>query len=145
MSAELFVYGGRKLVGARWRHYGRTPWAVDCLGVLVLAAAHAGLPFEDEPIYSQEPIDGLLRAGLQRRFGPPVPGGFRSMRQGDVPLFRWGNGPPTHVGIAANHPSGGLSLIHSNIVNGCVEQSFSKILVAAFVDCYRPSWNNAWA
>src|SRR5690606_8458951 len=107
---ERFIAAARKLKGARWRHRGRKPWAVDCLGLVVLAAREAGLKTEDAPrLYGRDPWDDQLRSGLRIRFGDPFPAS--EAQPGDIALIRWGKGEPSHVAIVADHPEGGLSLI----------------------------------
>ena len=56
---------------ARWRHRGRKPWAVDCIGLVVLALSEAGFSgVKDRLDYGREPWrDGLkeeLSASLWR-------------------------------------------------------------------------------
>ena len=39
---ERVVAQAREMVGVRWRHQGRKPWAVDCIGLLIVAMQEAG-------------------------------------------------------------------------------------------------------
>lgn len=134
MSADEFVRHARSLKGARWRHRGRKPWAVDCLGLLVLAAKATGSSIQDVSRYGRDPWDDQLRKGLATRFGPPV-GGWRA---GDVALIRWRKGEPSHVAIIADHPGGGLSMIHVHNLHGVVEHSLSGPFLDCIVEVYRP-------
>lgn len=56
----------RALVGAPWRHCGRTPQGVDCIGLLIMAAEAAGGPRIAPEPYSREDQTGRLTAGLQQ-------------------------------------------------------------------------------
>lgn len=132
--AELFVAGARALKGTRWRHRGRKPWAVDCLGLLVLAGKAAGVDFEDEPTYGREPWEDKLREGLRRRFGA----GVHDRKPGDIALIRWRADEPSHVAVIGDHPDGGLTLIHAHNIHGVVECSLAGPYLACVVEVFRP-------
>lgn len=138
--SEVFVNAARSLVGAKWRHRGRQPHAVDCIGLLVVSGRLAGLYVEDEKGYGREPWEDRLRKGLARRFGPELPPS--SAQAGDVALIRWAKGEPSHTGIIANHPDGGLSLIHAHILCGVIEQSLSGELRSSVIAVFRPTWGS---
>lgn len=134
MSTAAFVEEARKLKGARWRHRGRTPWAVDCVGLIALAGAKSGLLAADVKGYGREPWDDQLRAGCRERWGEPV----SDYQAGDVALIRWAKGEPSHLGVLADHPDGGLSVIHAHNLNGVVEVSLAGKLADCIVEVYRP-------
>lgn len=134
MTVEAFIAGARALKGARWRHRGRRPWAVDCVGLVVLAARHAGLELEDEKGYGREPWENALRFGLEKRFGLPIGGPWRA---GDVAVIQWHGQQPSHVGILADHPSGGLSIIHAHNLEGVVEHRLSGYVLECIREVYR--------
>lgn len=139
---QRVVSQARAMLGVPWRHQGRKPWAVDCAGLVVLAFAAAGWPTATAAParYGREPWDDMLRRTLHSQFGEPLPDGVE-WQAGDVPLFRWGAGQPTHVGVFADHPLGGLSLIHaSNHIGKVVEAALSKQQQAGVVEVYRPRW-----
>lgn len=136
MTPQAFVQAARQLKGAKWRHRGRQNHAVDCIGLLALAFNGCGMPFEDESGYGREPVGDFLRQGAVRRWGPPLP--RAEAQAGDIVLLRWGNAPPSHTGIVADHPDGGLSVIHANAMRGVVEQRFDGIVFAAVTDVFRP-------
>ena len=140
MSAAAFVNAARSMVGkAKWRHRGRQPHAVDCIGLLVVSCRLAGLPAEDEKGYGREPWEDRLRKGLARRFGAELPAS--SAQAGDIALIRWAESEPSHTGIIADHPDGGLSLIHAHILHGVIEQSLSGATRAAVISVVRPDWS----
>ncbi|MCO1337107.1 hypothetical protein MO867_22545, partial [Microbulbifer sp. OS29] len=70
----------------RWRHRGRTEWAVDCVGLIVLSLRAAGLVIEDEKHYGREPWKDGLRQKMQRRFGNPI--AEHLWQPGDIALFK---------------------------------------------------------
>jgi len=135
MSAAEFVTAARTHLGVRWRHRGRKPWALDCLGLLVVSAAAVGLTVDVPTQYGREPWDDLLRKGLQDHFGDPVP----DWRPGDIALIRWGKGEPSHVAIITDHLDG-LGMIHVDNFNGVVEHALSGPYISYVEAVYRPSW-----
>lgn len=133
--AELFVAEARKLKGAKWRHRGRKPWAVDCIGLVAVAGKAAGLTAQDVEGYGREPWEDRIRIGCRERWGEPV----TDPKPGDIAIFRWGAGEPSHMGILGDHPDGGLTLIHAHNVKGVVEGGFNGGKMAAqLVEVFRP-------
>lgn len=136
-GAAAFVEAARGLKGARWRHRGRKPWAVDCLGLVVLAAERAGLAVAPAPrVYGREPWDDSLRRGLQERFGASLPPA--AARSGDIALIRWRDGEPSHLAVVGDHPQGWLTLIHAHNVLGVVEHSLAPPFDSVIIEVYRP-------
>lgn len=136
-QAAIFVAHARSLLGARWRHRGRKPWALDCVGLLYLSGRAAGWPLVDERYYGREPWDNRLRDALAAQCGPALAGGM-AWQPGDVALIRWRPGEPTHVAIIANALHGGLSIIHCENINGCVEQVLDASFAGTVMEVYRP-------
>ena len=136
MSAERFVAEARKLKGARWRHRGRKPWAVDCVGLVAVAGLNSGLSAQDERGYGREPWDDRLRKGCRDRWGDPLPPG--DARPGDIAIIRWSRGEPSHMAIVGDHPDGGLTLIHAHNIHGVIEQSMSGFYRDVVLEVYRP-------
>lgn len=133
---DAFICAARSLKGARWRHRGRKPWAVDCLGLLDLAGRSAGLSIETPRLYGREPWDDQLRTGLNKRFGKPL---HPSQAQaGDIALIRWKGHEPSHVAIVADHPEGGLSMIHAHNIAGVTEHRIAHPFDACIIEVYRP-------
>lgn len=131
-----FVEEARKLKGTPWRHRGRKPWALDCLGLVAVAGSRAGLIATDVKGYGRDPWDDQLRRGCREQFGEPVP--LELARPGDLAIFRWAAGEPSHIGILGDHPDGGLSLIHSHNINGVVECTLAGKYAGCLVEVYRP-------
>lgn len=142
-EVRAFIDAGRALVGkARWRHRGRKPWAVDCIGLLVLSARAAGVGERwrvgeaDDIPYGREPWDDGLRQALQGRFGAPLLPA--EAKPGDIALIRWRAGEPSHVAIVADHPDGGLSMIHAHSLSGVCEHRIAGPFAEYIVEVYRP-------
>ena len=50
----------RSLIGAKWRHLGRKPWAIDCIGIVIVSLRAGGVFMQDRTDYGREPWnDGL--------------------------------------------------------------------------------------
>ena len=108
MTPEAFVEAARGWLGVPWRHLGRTRAGVDCIGLVLVAAAAAGLDIEDPAPYAREPQGAALMHGVLAH-GTRV----TETRPGDVLVFRMGlyGG---HVGIATTHRTfGGPAVLHA--------------------------------
>lgn len=136
MSAREFIDEARKLKGARWRHRGRKPWAVDCIGLVAVAGARSGLSAEDEKGYGREPWEDRLRRGCRVRWGEPLTPD--RAQAGDIAIIRWSTGEPSHMAIIGDHPDGGLTIIHAHNLHGVVEQSMTDRYKEVVIEIYRP-------
>lgn len=130
MTAAAFVQAARNLKGARWRHRGRKPWAVDCIGLVVLAARAAGLSLEDE-MYGRQHWNDRLRQGLRARFGDPV----NDWLPGDIAVVHFRD--RDHVGILGDKPDG-LTLIHCLPDQGVLEHSIDERYRSLISEVFRP-------
>jgi hypothetical protein len=148
MSAQEAVVYARELVARSragrtfWRHQGRKPWAIDCVGLIKLACEAGGYAFrtETKPTYGREPWDDQLRRCLQAEFGEPA---SDAPRVGDVALVRWNRGDPSHVGLLADYWAGGLSIIHAQRIDGVIETILPGSRAGAGVlEVYRPDWGD---
>lgn len=133
---KAFIDAARSLKGARWRHRGRKPWAVDCLGLLELSAKAADMVVETPKVYGREPWEDRLRTGLRERFGDPIVPA--AAEPGDIALIRWRQGAPSHVAIVADHPEGGLSMIHAHNLAGVTEHRIAHPFDVCIIEIYRP-------
>ncbi|MFP5422467.1 MAG: glycoside hydrolase [Gammaproteobacteria bacterium] len=131
------VAEARKYIGAKWRHRGRKPWALDCIGLIVASVHAGGAPVEDRTDYGLEPWKDGLQADLERQFGEPV----ADWLPGDIALMRRDGGTePAHVGVLADSPYGGLALIHSYRMVGVTEHRIDEHWRELIVAVYRPRW-----
>lgn len=126
--ADDIVAAARGCVGTRFRGQGRVSGVgLDCLGVVIFAAAAAGVRLPDAPDYSLRG-EGLLR--LDQRIAAAM---LRvdSAGAGDVMLFE--PGPAMrHLGVWT-----GSSLIHAHaglrrVVEGPVDPAWTLIGIYRF-------------
>lgn len=113
----------RMFLGVPFRHQGRDlTIGIDCIGFLVWWGTALGMGFvaHDRTDYGIDPSGGLLERYLEVAFGKPIAKG--DMRAGDVPAIDY-KGVIRHVGVVANHPQGGLSLVHTNQEAGKVTEA----------------------
>lgn len=97
IDLDAFETELRACIGIPWRHIGRKglPYGhqtgLDCVGLMIRAAAAGGRVIDDIPVYSRQP-DGSLESKITERLGHPcVPG------PGCVVLIRMVS-LPSHVG-----------------------------------------------
>lgn len=104
----------RKYLGVPWAHQGRNPAvALDCIGLPVVAGTDGGYAFVayDSTKYGRDPAGGVLEGYLDAALGLWLPSA--AMAPGDLAAIDYA-GAIRHLGIVAEHPHGGLSLIHTN-------------------------------
>jgi cell wall-associated NlpC family hydrolase len=103
IDAQALVESARRLLGMRYRHTGRTVHGVDCMGVVLVAARHAGLDllkrtgYPDLKGYGERPGRVLLEAIEQHceRITAPIVGALL--------LFNPERGiSPQHAGLATD-------------------------------------------
>lgn len=99
----------RTFASAKWRHQGRRPDFMDCLGLVVLSLRLMGRLVGDRTDYGRTPHNQRLRAGLIAEFGEPVP--LSQLEPGMIVTMKW-SGEENHVAIVSPHPDYGLGLIH---------------------------------
>lgn len=137
MSRETAIEYARSLLGVKWQHQGRTPWAVDCVGLIYLSLKAAGIDVDDETHYSREPWKDNLQAKLRGRFGDPIPDD--EWEVGDIAVFKAPNRGPAHVALLADYQYGGFSLIHSRncrvkkcVVEHALDAKWRRMLVEVY-------------
>jgi len=122
----------REWLGVPWRHLGRSRGGVDCIGLVLLSCAAAGVAIPDPAPYTREPQGARLAAGITEH-ADRVP-----IEPGTVLLFRMGLFAG-HVGVASLHPVHGVpAVIHAYAPHRIVvEQPMDDALRAALVGAYR--------
>ncbi|WKT59100.1 NlpC/P60 family protein [Microbulbifer thermotolerans] len=135
-AREAAVAHARSMLGVPWRHQGRQPWAVDCVGLVLLSLRAAGLDLSDERQYGREPWNDQLQEKLRSRFGNPVP--ESDWQQGDIAVFRAPQREPCHIGLLANYRYGGFTLIHARaegrrcVVEHALDSRWRRLLVEVY-------------
>ena len=117
-SKDDFIAAARSWIGTRWVHQGRNRAGVDCVGLLLMAAADIGIELPDMPGYRRSPNPALFVTHIRDNslaVAEPTPGTFGIFRDGTQPC---------HVGIFAER-DGHLTLIHAYSALGKVlEEDF---------------------
>ena len=130
----------RRWIGTRWRHQGRTAGGLDCVGLLIVVARSLNLIDQsalDEADrvasgYSRYPRGDALRRTLLQHLQP-----VEISRPADILLFRI-DAEPQHLAIAAEHPTGGMSIIHAyapaphRVIETILDDTWRRRLVAVF-------------
>lgn len=136
VCAECIVNTARSFVGAKWRHQGRRPWAMDCIGLGILTITACGFGVKDRSDYGRTPWKDGLRAELVHLFGEPVP--RDDMRPADIVLMQWDEDPePAHLGIVTPGQNG-LNIVHSYSMVGVVEHRIDAVWGARIKEVFRP-------
>lgn len=133
---------------AAYRHRGRSPAFVDCIGVPILGLAAVGREVADQRHYSPVPDGHTLREVLLSHLGEPVatsPVTNADLQPGDIPLLRWyaPNGEPlrTHVGVVTPlpYPGEGYCLLHASNDDGrVVEHRMDDRWLSRITEVFRP-------
>lgn len=132
MTADDLVRAARAYLGVPWRHLGRTRAGVDCIGLVILAAADVGLSLPDPAPYEREPQGARLLDGISAHARRVA-----SVKPGDILVFRMGvyGG---HVGIATTHRAYGVAgVLHAyaprrHVVEQPMDGEMKRALVAVF-------------
>lgn len=133
MTAPDLVAAARAYLGTPWRHQGADRRGMDCAGLLLAAARDAGLAVPTAIVHAPLPdlalFDRLLPAYC-RRVAQPVPGAV---------LRFCVAGRPQHLAVAAEHPAGGLSIVHAYMTAGHVcEHRLDARWRRRLVSCWLP-------
>ena len=139
MTAQAFIESARSMIGTKWRHLGRKPWAVDCAGLVILSLEAAGWKTIEAPsVYGREPWDDTLRKTLAHNLGDTI---YSDYQPGDIALVQWVKDEPTHVGVIADYVWGGLSIIHAQNLHGVIETALTGHIADCVIEAYRPDWS----
>ena len=140
-NKEKVITAARSFVGAQWRHLGRKPWAVDCIGLVVLSLAAGGIVMRDRTNYGREPWRDGLQTDMREHFGQELP--VEQMQAGDIVLMKWDDQPaPAHVGIITETDHG-FSVIHSYSEISVTEHLIDADWMRRMVCVWRPNWSES--
>lgn len=131
----------RSLLGTPFKHRGRTPQGIDCVGAIAYGLAAVGREIADQRHYGRNPVRDGLRDHLIAHLGDPIP--LEEIQPGDVLLLRWHMSGGTHlfnhVALVTDCPYGGLSMIHALAENrAVVEHRMSDPWPRRIVEGFRP-------
>lgn len=133
MIGSRILAEARAHLGVPWRHLGRTPAGLDCIGLVLLAAEAAGLTLDDPAPYAREPSSQRLRQGIAEHLDA-VP--LDALADGDLLVFNMGL-YAGHLGLHGTHPAyGAPSVLHAYLPRRCV--------VEELLDPMRPSLTGAY-
>lgn len=125
-----FIAAARAQVGTPFHHQGRAAGVgLDCIGLVVVAAAQAGWPVQDRTDYGRRPDGRALVEGLVAHGGIVV----REISAGDILVFRY-DGQPQHVAVALD----GGRMVHAFApARGVVETEIGLYWARRLVAVYR--------
>lgn len=139
-NKDKCIEAARSYIGAQWRHLGRKPWAVDCIGLVVLSLAAGGVYMRDRTNYGREPWRDGLQEDMRSHFGQELP--LEQMQEGDIVLMKWDDQPaPAHVGIITK-TTHGLGVIHSYSEISVTEHDIDADWRRRMICVWRPDWSN---
>lgn len=120
----------RTYIGVKWRHQGRTKAGVDCVGLLVCAAADLGITLPDDQNYGMRPgssriIKHVLDQCLEIE---PV-----DMKTGDILLVTVQGEDPQHIMIMTG-PNQVLhaSARHRKVVEHGLDEETRRLICKVF-------------
>lgn len=136
------VVAARSYIGTPFRHMGRTPAALDCIGLGKLAYLDCGIDLAVPRYYGREPFRDNMMQALRAALGEPFAEGpaarTADLQPADVGVFRFRD-EPHHVALIGDAPYGGLTLIHADstptlrcVVEHRLDDWWRERLVAAF-------------
>lgn len=127
--ASHLVAAARRRLGVRYRHQGRSERSLDCLGLLLFAAADVGVMRADagRTNYGRAPLDELLEKI------PAYCDRLDRAEMGCVIVVKWpGDKRPGHVAICT-----GENMIHSYSQAG-------KVVEHGYRGCWLRWTNSLW-
>ncbi|MEI4234467.1 C40 family peptidase [Roseovarius sp. D22-M7] len=115
LRADVVIAEARRWIGARWRHQGRGPAGVDCIGLLIVVADGLRVPHHDVQGYDRRATSHRLVEEFAVDLAPvPLP----EARPGDILVFAE-TSYPCHAGfLTARH--GVPHLLHAHALRRCV-------------------------
>ena len=105
-----FINALRSQLGVRWQHQGRLPGvALDCAGLVVVAARMAGLEVADITTYDRRPDTGVLQGQIHAT-GLEHAGKYDPHQVGDLLVISYDNNPQ-HLAVITEIEVGAPPLI----------------------------------
>lgn len=132
--ADALVAAARGYAGVPFRHLGRGRAGIDCVGLLLAAAADAGVPTDDPGRYARGHRGRDMIAWLGERLDrvrPPT-----AHRDGDVLVFT-DEQMPCHVGLRSTL-HGVAHVVHAHVArNAVVEEQLAWHLADQHLATFR--------
>lgn len=132
MRGEDIVTEARRWIGYRWRHQGRGPDGVDCIGLLIVVADALGVPHHDVRGYDRRATSTALLDEFAHALDPVA---LPDVRPGDILVFAE-TSYPCHAGFRSER-HGAAHIIHAHAARRCV---LEEPLVAPWPDRLRAAW-----
>lgn len=127
------VLAARRYLGVPFRHRGRRPDKLDCVGLVLMAYRDCGVTLFAPTDYGREPHLDRFQSAIEAGLGKPVSEG---PKVGDVVTLKTLK-HPHHIAIVGNHPEG-LSLIHASGEHGrVVEHRLDPAYMRRITHVYR--------
>lgn len=135
-TRATIVEAARRLVGTRFRHGGRSVEGVDCIGLLVVAYAAAGITLNAPNDYPRRP---QVRYAFSQATSFAERISAIDARPGDIVQMNYGN-MPVHFGILSDR-----GVIHAAALNRkVVEHAMPKVGNGRAAAFWRVKGAQAW-
>jgi cell wall-associated NlpC family hydrolase len=112
------ILAARSLLGTPFKHQGRSD-KIDCVGLLIAVAKTCNRKWVDRRGYSRHP-DGITLVDALNEGAVRIP----EPEFGCIVAIENHKDMPYHVGILADHPAGGFSIIHTDAHVGKVSEHY---------------------
>lgn len=134
MYGDAVVYAARAMIGVPFVHAGRSVHGVDCIGLLVVAAAAVGVCVYDNRSYSRT-VDADYMVSELSKACDPVP--FPAALPGDVLLFRVGTSVQHMALVTESGPDGPVRIVHcyqtaGRVVEHALDRHWERRLAGAY-------------
>lgn len=115
MTPDAIVAAARSAIGVPFRHQGRGPNGMDCVGLVIHVCDQFGIEYSDVQGYPRRPYVGLLESAFDEHVerGVLVRVDLALMQTGDFLMMRFSE--PQHLAILAEE-----NIIHSHMRVGKV-------------------------
>ena len=132
ITGEAIVTEARRWIGAPWRHQGRGPAGVDCIGLLIVVADALGVPHHDVTGYDRRATGTRLLEEFARALDPVA---MPDARPGDILVFAE-TSYPCHAGFLTKR-HGVPHLLHAHALRRCV---LEEPLIEPWLSRQRAAW-----
>lgn len=134
MKRDQFIAALRSELKTKWQHQGRIPGvALDCAGLLVVAAEKCGHQLLDKKVYERRPDASILLQYVRENGLKMV--GKHNLEVGDVLIMSYDNNPQHFAVVTEVHPA--PRIIHGaakyhQVVEHYLTKDWSDIITYVF-------------